>query len=260
MATTKGNGRTMKLPDEEFEKYTEYLKYPFPHVIYYEYLIDRLIARMNLPPDASFLDIGCGTGSLLVKMGSLGYKGIGIDLEDLSVQISKGRVSKFEIEVYQLDLFDLHGSFDVIFANSVLEHIENDGEALSKIRNLLKPEGYFLFEVPGNMKLFGDHDRALGHFRRYEKNDLIHKIEEAGLEIVILWSYGFSFLSRFYRLLTRRDVKERSKWNERINTSKSAFGMMGWEKISGLYPIYSKLMFLFKFQNFFLNCNIFRNN
>jgi 2-polyprenyl-3-methyl-5-hydroxy-6-metoxy-1,4-benzoquinol methylase len=189
----KGNERSMKLPESEFEKYTEYLKYPFPHVIYYEYLIDRLIARMDLPPDASFLDIGCGTGSLLVKMGSRGYKGIGIDLEDLSVQISKRRVSKFEIEVYQLDLFDLHGSFDVIFANSVLEHIENDGEALSKIRNLLKPEGYFLFEVPGNMKLFGDHDRALGHFRRYEKNDLIHKIEEAGLEIVIFGHTGSPF-------------------------------------------------------------------
>ena len=42
-----------------------------------------------------------------------------------------------------------------------------------KIYIALNPKGYFLFSVPGDMRLFGDSDVAYGHFRRYEKVELI---------------------------------------------------------------------------------------
>ena len=38
--------------------------------------------------------------------------------------------------------------FDAVFANHVLEHIEDDARALAEIRRVLKPGGFALLQVP----------------------------------------------------------------------------------------------------------------
>ncbi len=248
------------LTDSNFERYLEYDKYPQPHVILTDILLDKLITRACLSLDARFLDIGCGRGSMLVRMAKRGYQGVGLDLQDICIEISRRRILGSGIKVRKGDFADLHESFDLIIMRSVLEHIEDDSGALRKIWTLLNPKGYFLFSVPGDVRLFGDRDIAYGHYRRYEKAELIDKLREAGFEVNALWSHGVNFISKLYRFLIRRDIKKRIHKDAVTNTANSAIGLDGLDKIKRLYPIYSKMMFLYNLQILFLNSNWFRAN
>lgn len=77
----------------------------------------------------------------------------------------------------------LWGSFDTAVSFQVIEHIEDDVTALKNTLRLLKPGGRLVLMVPAHQALFGDMDRALGHFRRYEESDLREKLLRAGFEI-----------------------------------------------------------------------------
>ena len=62
---------------------------------------------------------------------------------------------------------NLGKKWDVILASDVIEHIEDDRLAVRWIFDHLKPGGIFFATVPAFQWLFSDHDKALGHFRRY---------------------------------------------------------------------------------------------
>ena len=88
------------------------------------------------------------------------------------------------------DAAALWGSFDTAVSFQVIEHIEDDVTALKNTLRLLKPGGRLLLMVPAHQALHGDMDQALGHFRRYEENDLREKLASAGFEIEV-----FKFLN-----------------------------------------------------------------
>jgi len=54
----------------------------------------------------------------------------------------------------------------------VFEHIKNDGKAVREVYRVLKKEGILLFTVPAFQNLYSSHDRALNHYRRYNKRRL----------------------------------------------------------------------------------------
>lgn len=74
---------------------------------------------------------------------------------------------------------DLVGEWDVICACDVIEHIEDDVAAIQWIFDHLRPGGIFFATVPAFQWLYSDHDRALGHFRRY-KADAFDKLLPKG--------------------------------------------------------------------------------
>ena len=51
----------------------------------------------------------------------------------------------------------------------MLEHIPDDARALACIHRLLAPGGRLLLLVPAERYLYGTLDRALGHYRRYQR-------------------------------------------------------------------------------------------
>ena len=89
------------------------------------------------------------------------------------------------------DLFDLtpehYGYFDTIILVHVLEHIENDLNALNHLHSLLSPGGMLLIEVPAIKFLYSIHDEMLGHYRRYNKNNLKSAVNNDLFNIKKLW-------------------------------------------------------------------------
>lgn len=81
------------------------------------------------------------------------------------------------------DDLGVEGPFDVISMLDVLEHIENDQQALEVVRSLLAPDGRLILTVPALPVLYSDHDRALHHFRRYTRRTLTEAIDGAGLRV-----------------------------------------------------------------------------
>ena len=97
------------------------------------------------------------------------------------------------VEVRKLDLFapdggagDLWGRFDTVVCFQVIEHIEDDAGALAAMRRLLKPGGRLVLMVPAHEGLFGSLDKALGHFRRYGREELGKRLTAAGFENDVL--------------------------------------------------------------------------
>lgn len=89
------------------------------------------------------------------------------------------------------NLFDLtpdsYGLFDTIILIHVLEHVENDREALTHLHSLLKPGGKVLIEVPALQSLFSVHDKMLGHFRRYNRANFKAMVDSSLYETKKLW-------------------------------------------------------------------------
>ena len=74
-------------------------------------------------------------------------------------------------------------SFDTVLMVNVLEHIEDDRKALANLLRILKPGGNLLIFVPALQSLMSKLDLMHGHFRRYDKYDLMTKVANAGGEV-----------------------------------------------------------------------------
>ena len=72
---------------------------------------------------------------------------------------------------------------DTVVALNVVEHIENDVEALRSMRAMLGPGGRAVILVPALPRLFGSLDKELGHFRRYTRSSLSDRMRRAGFRI-----------------------------------------------------------------------------
>jgi SAM-dependent methyltransferase len=81
---------------------------------------------------------------------------------------------------------DLAGEqFDTILYLDVIEHIEDSAAELRRARDLLAPGGHLIILVPAFNFLFSEFDKAVGHYRRYDKPMLRSELP-AELEVVKL--------------------------------------------------------------------------
>jgi SAM-dependent methyltransferase len=73
--------------------------------------------------------------------------------------------------------------FDTIICMNVLEHVEDDVRALRFMHSTLVAGGRAVILVPAFMFLHGTIDRAIGHYRRYTRKDLLPRMRAAGFEV-----------------------------------------------------------------------------
>ncbi len=76
-----------------------------------------------------------------------------------------------------------HYRFDTVACINVLEQTEDDIGALRRVHELLVPGGRVVIFAPAGKSLYGTMDRAIGHLRRYEKEDLAGKLQQAGFAV-----------------------------------------------------------------------------
>ena len=103
-----------------------------------------------------------------------------------ALELLQGRLAdRTDIEVVHGDLATATADqrYDGIVLLNVLEHIEDDDEALRQIRDGLEPDGRAALLVPAFELLYSRFDNAVGHYRRYRLPDLTRKVEAAGLRV-----------------------------------------------------------------------------
>jgi SAM-dependent methyltransferase len=82
------------------------------------------------------------------------------------------------------------GGFGMALCQNVLEHVDDDAAALRAIAAALRPGGRLALLVPAHPRLYGSLDRTYDHRRRYTRSELATRIDEAGLELVDLYSFN----------------------------------------------------------------------
>ncbi|WP_447983292.1 class I SAM-dependent methyltransferase [Nitrospira sp. Nam74] len=88
--------------------------------------------------------------------------------------IRDAKLAQLECDVVLGSLQNLNPrlTFDSILYIDVLEHIEDDRAELVTAAAHLKPNGTLIVLAPAHQFLFSPFDRAVGHFRRYNKKSL----------------------------------------------------------------------------------------
>jgi glycosyltransferase involved in cell wall biosynthesis len=74
-------------------------------------------------------------------------------------------------------------AFDTVMCINVLEHTSDDVAALRRAHKLLVPGGRIVVFVPAGHDLYGALDRGVGHQRRYDRAELVEKLQQAGFEV-----------------------------------------------------------------------------
>ena len=75
-------------------------------------------------------------------------------------------------------------TFDTIVILNVVEHLEDDQEALRRIHSRLNPGGHLILMVPAMNFLYGSLDQSFGHYRRYTKKSISKVIQQADFHLI----------------------------------------------------------------------------
>jgi SAM-dependent methyltransferase len=102
--------------------------------------------------------------------------------------------------------------FDTIVCVNVLEHIEDDVQALALFREVVAGTGgQVLIFVPAVQQIYGPHDAALGHHRRYSKRSLSAAFNAAGLDVQsIKYTNPLGLLGWMYNLYVSGNTEHTS--------------------------------------------------
>ena len=128
------------------------------------------------------LDVGCGTGANLIMLSKYG-DAEGVDVSEDALAFCRERgLEKVKLGAGE-ELPYEDGTFDLVTAFDVVEHMDDDLAGLSEMRRVLRPGGRVLLFVPTFMFLWGLQDEVSNHRRRYRLPELRRVLEKAGFEI-----------------------------------------------------------------------------
>lgn len=177
-------------------------------------IIQSLLQEISLKNNSRILDAGCGTGGnmkILARFGNV----IGIDNSPEAIKFCKKRC----FENIQLKNIENTGfsdnSFDLIVALDILEHLENDVEALKEFHRILKEDGYILISVPAYQFLWSEHDAAVHHKRRYSMKEINKCLLKANFQITKK-TFAISFIAPavfIYRIIQKIYSKSKKQKN-----------------------------------------------
>jgi len=138
------------------------------------------------------LEIGCGTGNMLVSLAEFGEV-VGMEANDALLTVARAAGLDARKGTLPDDLVVAPGWADVVLLLDVVEHLDDDLAGLRAARRALRDGGLLFVTVPAYPWLWSGHDVALGHRRRYTRAGLRRVVEAAGYRVACL-SYFNSVL------------------------------------------------------------------
>lgn len=139
----------------------------------------------------SIVEVGPGVGAMSWRI-AIGREYHGYEPDPASFRIASSRLrSMAQAHLHNRELPERPElTVDAAVAFEVLEHIEDDQRALEHWSQWIRPGGILLISVPAHEAKYGNWDAQVGHFRRYEREQLIQKLQKAGFIEVQVRSYG----------------------------------------------------------------------
>jgi len=166
-----------------------------------------------LPPKT--LNVGCATGRSSEWLSEFGaVESIEYDADCVAaareltgLPIHQGSAERLQYET---------GSFDLVTAFDVLEHIEDHASAVHEMQRVCAPGGLVLVTVPAFQWLWSEHDEVNQHFRRYRRRELAGLFQNAdvagrvvGSSYFNCWLFPVVAGVRICRRFAKRFVKAR---------------------------------------------------
>lgn len=169
----------------------------------YQRMLDRIgEARMRMldrtaRPPGRFLDVGCGSGEVLVAAKRHGWDVQGVEPVQDSADEATGRGVPVAVATLEESGLPTR-EWDVVAAFHVLEHMSEPVEFLRTIARWAKPGGHILVEVPNFRSFHRKHARErwtglrkLEHIGHFEPATIRSVLERAGLRPVRIDTPGY---------------------------------------------------------------------
>ncbi len=157
---------------------------------------EELARSVRGPPRGLLFDIGCGDGSYLRTMQTLGWTVRGIEPDPIAAEVARGR--GLDVATTSLEEAPLPSdAFDAITMSHVIEHVIEPRNALETVRRSLKPGGMVLIITP-NARSWGHsqfgaswyHLDPPRHLHLFTIRNLVACAARAGLSTVRVQTTG----------------------------------------------------------------------
>ncbi len=171
-----------ELDEAAFPAYSH--RNPLINLLFWQRLHTVMNYLENSAPYYSVMDFGCGSGVMLPFLASLSQEVVALDIDLRPIQMVQTHIAfPKNVKIHDANMVSLNsfisGSFDVIVALDVLEHVDNLNLALVDLCRLLKPGGKIIISGPtenifyrvgrkfAGSEYSGDyHERGVGEIRR----------------------------------------------------------------------------------------------
>jgi len=201
---------------------------------YNHWIYEQIAAAMG----RRILEVGSGTGNITQFLCANGGEVMATDvvpsyrneLQRLFGARPNVQVAKFDLDREAPAEF-VAQPFDTVVCLNVLEHIEDDLFALAQMHRALAPGGKLALLVPSHQILYGEFDRAVGHYRRYEKRELAGKLKQAGF--IVCEMKFFSLLATLPWLVNGRILKRDYLPTGQANLANKLVPLLKLEKLIG---------------------------
>ena len=161
-------------------------------------MIDQLI-RPYLKEGSRILEIGCGSGNMLVRAGVRGSFPVGLDLSMQALTFVRSRLNEAEdkrdgikgfacIQSIGETLPLSTGSFDCVIVSEVIEHLDAPQASMEEASRVLRPGGRLLVTTPNYRSLWPLLEWAVDRMNMAPKmagEQHISKFHPAGLRDLI---------------------------------------------------------------------------
>lgn len=189
------------MPNREAYTGVENLEIMQEAVNYNRHLLN--LVRNHAPTGGKIIDFGAGGGTFALPISALGFDVTAVEPDDLL----RGRLHDCKLKV-AADVRELADhSFEYAYTLNVLEHIQDDVEALRHLHAKLIPLGRLLIYVPAFPILYTSMDAKVGHVRRYTRDTLLASVRSAGFDIervAYVDSIGF-FAALLFKMTNNKD-------------------------------------------------------
>ena len=152
-------------------------------------LVDQLVAELR---PATILEIGCGQGSMGARLARRADY-LAVEPDPDSYAVAEARVAASGGTVLAADHTGVPAGrrYDLVCAFEVLEHLADDAAAVADWATLVRPGGHLALSVPAFARRFGPMDTRVGHYRRYDPDQLAARLVGAGLVEPRVQVYGW---------------------------------------------------------------------
>jgi 2-polyprenyl-3-methyl-5-hydroxy-6-metoxy-1,4-benzoquinol methylase len=185
-----------------------------------------------IPKDREYrriLDVGSGPGVFAFELGRrfpqasvLGIDPLEETIKACSLIAKKIQAVNIRFRKASIDQILEENTFDLILCVDILEHIDNDIEALIKIFNVAAPDGILVLHVPALYRRYPVWKKSLNfdvetHVRTgYEPGEIRNKVRDAGFSITASgFTYGFweTLANNVSYMITRAKMKNKGLYS-----------------------------------------------
>lgn len=110
----------------------------------------EFLAEINLLKTGDkFLEIGCGTGSVVFELSRQGYDVIGTDISREAIAYGLKKYNDINLQVQPAEKLEFaNETFDIVLSFDLFEHIAEVDKHVNEVYRVLRPNGLYLFQTP----------------------------------------------------------------------------------------------------------------